>query len=323
MRRRFCGICLLTAAAAVAAAVIFAPKKTPEPIDVSVSPEPTRSIYISPTIRLLTGGAVVEMSLEEYVAGVVAAEMPASFNIEALKAQAVAARTYAVRRMADPCGDGWDVCSSSLCCQAYDTDAEMRENWGAAYEAYRAKVRLAAEETAGLILTWNGEPIEALYHSTSGGYTENSEHVFSAALPYLVGVESPGEEDAPRYETTAVFSRRDLAKALNAAFPGAELDRNRLESQLEVLTRYASGRVETVRVGGVTVSGRDFRKALSLNSAAFSFEFSSDSVTITVRGFGHGVGMSQLGANAMAAGGASFEEILLHYYTGVTLELPG
>lgn len=309
-----CPICFFSAAAILLAACLLPPKR--EPLE---TPPPALSEAQSFTVHVLTDGEIKELPLEEYIAGVLAAEMPASFELEALKAQAVAARTYAVRRMSDPCGDGYDVCALSSCCQSYDRPDEQLDHWGERYEANSEKLRLAAEATAGLILTYGGAPIEALYHSTSGGFTENSENVFSAALPYLVSVESPGEEDAPRFETEATFTRRELEKALNAAFPSANLDRKRLEKEIEILSRYKSGRVEKVRLNETTVTGRELRKALSLNSASFSFEFSDESVTVTVRGFGHGVGMSQLGADAMAANGATFDEILLHYYTGVSL----
>ena len=264
------------------------------------------------------------MTLEDYLVGVVAAEMPSSFEAAALRAQAVAARTFTAAHMKEfggtPCGkEGCDLCTESACCQAWDSESALQKKWGVSCEKNRAKVAAAVFDTAGLVMTYDGKLIEALYHSTSGGRTEDSENVFASALPYLRGVDSPGEEDAPRYKRTVKFSRREFTKKLNAAFSDAKLSKSRLENQVEVLSRYESGRVCEIRLGDTVATGREFRKALSLDSANFSLEFSKDTVAVTTRGFGHGVGMSQLGANAMAKDGASYRDILTHYYTGVTV----
>lgn len=263
----------------------------------------------------------LDLTLNEYLVGVVSAEMPSSFEKQALRAQAVAARTFTAAHMqafsGTPCGkDGCDVCSDSGCCQAWDSEQALREKWGSSYKKNRAKVAAAVYDTAGEVLLYEGELIEALYHSTSGGRTEDSENVFASALPYLRSVDSPGEEDAPRYERTVEFSRKNFLKKLNAAFSGADLSDM---EEVEVLSRYESGRVESMRVGNVTATGREFRKALSLDSANFILDLEGDAVSITTRGFGHGVGMSQLGANAMAKNGAGYRDILTHYYTGVEI----
>ncbi|MBR0025806.1 MAG: stage II sporulation protein D [Clostridia bacterium] len=264
---------------------------------------------------------VLTLTLNEYLIGVVAAEMPASFEAEALAAQAVAARTFTAAHMqafsGTPCGrEGCDTCSDSGCCQAWDDDAALRKKWGTSYAANREKVAAAVYATSGEVLLYDGELIEALYHSTSGGRTEDSENVFSAALPYLRAVDSPGEEDAPRYERTVKFSEKSFLKKLNAAFPKADL---KDAEEVRVLSRYESGRVERAQVGKVTATGRELRKALSLDSANFTLKYKGDTVLVTTRGFGHGVGMSQLGANAMAQAGADYRGILTHYYTGVTV----
>lgn len=260
------------------------------------------------------------LGLEEYVVGVVAAEMPASYAMEALKAQAVTARTFALRRIqSGGCDSGLDICSDSGCCQAYDTDAALQRRWGADYAGNLNKLRSAVSDTAGQALYYEGALIEALYHAASGGRTENSEHVFSAALPYLTGVESANEVGSSHLTDTVTYSRREFEQAVNAAFPKAKLRRAKLETQVEVLSRYDSGRVEALRLGGVTVSGREFRQALELRSALFYITVAKDRVSIDTKGYGHGVGMSQTGANGMAKDGADYRAILYHYYTGVTL----
>jgi len=262
---------------------------------------------------------VMRLDLEEYVVGVVAAEMPVSFEPEALKAQAVAARTYAARALSDPCAAGRDVCTDSTCCQSWRSPEEMKKNWGTSYEANYAKVTAAVYATAGEIVTYGGKPIQALYHSTSGGQTEDSEHVFSSSLAYLRSVESPGEESAARFSAVQAFSLSDFVKKLNKEFSKAKLTVKKAASQVKVLSRFDSGRVELVQVGGAEVTGREFRRALSLNSANFRLKFSDDEVEIETSGFGHGVGMSQYGANAMAKEGADYRRILHHYYTDVDI----
>ena len=267
----------------------------------------------------------MQMSLEEYLVHVVAGEMPASFEEEALKAQAVAARTYTVRRMASlngtPCGRGGaDVCTDSTCCQAYKTDAQLRENWGSAYSENLLRVRTAVAQTSGEILTYNGLPIEALFHSNSGGMTEDAQNVFASAEPYLVSVESPGDEEAAHYTDTVRLTRTAVASALNDLYRDADVTAKKLEKQLKVISRFESGRVNQIEVGGVTLTGRQFRQALSLDSANFDLTYSEKYVTVTTVGYGHGVGMSQYGANAMAKDGSDYKSILTHYYTGVKIQ---
>ena len=247
-------------------------------------------------------GKVEEMELEEYITGVVAAEMPASFEPEALRAQAVAARTFAARRMS--IFDG-TPCSSEAA------------NWGNNYSKYFQKITEAVMGCAGEVAIYDGKPIEALYHSTSGGATEDSQNVFSQAKPYLVGVSSPGEDNASRFAASVEFSNSNFAKKVNSAYPKAGLKAGKLKSQVEVVSRYESGRVESVRLGNVRISGKEMRSIFSLYSANFTFSFTDDNVVIKTKGFGHGVGMSQHGANAMAKNGSDHIEILEHYYTGI------
>ncbi len=266
-------------------------------------------------------GRIEEMPLEEYIIGVVGAEMPASFPLEALKAQAVAARTYAVRRMrafgGGGCG-GADICTDSGCCQSYKSPEQLREKLGGEAEHYMDKLRQAVYETEGEYAAYNGEPIEALYHSSAGGRTEDAQNVFSAALPYLIGVDSPGEETAGKYAAEVSVSLSEFADRVNKKWPAAGLKKHRLGEQVEIASRYDSGRVKELKLNKVTVSGRELRGLFGLNSANFSISI-GERVTIRTRGYGHGVGMSQYGARAMALEGAGYEEILKHYYTGIEI----
>ncbi len=270
-------------------------------------------------------GRVISMPLEEYLCGVVAAEMPASFEAEALKAQAVAARTFTLRRLSacggTPCGRGGaDICTDSACCQSYRSAEQLREKWGGSAAYYSARVEDAVYATAGEVATYGGALIEALYHSTAGGMTENAENVFASAAPYLVSVASPGEEGSAHYAESTAFPRRAFIEKINAAFPKAGLSEKKLEGQVEITARFASGRVKSIRLGQVETTGRLFRKALDLPSANFTIEFVGEDVRVSTKGYGHGVGMSQYGANAMAEAGSGYRAILTHYYTGVEIE---
>ncbi len=293
-------------------AVIVFPKKAaaPPPPDESPSldllPGETASMKEDYLIEVEGLGTVL---LEEYISGVVAAEMPAAFESEALKAQAVAARTYAMRKLQS----GAPLCTDSQHCQAYASDEALKERWGSDYAAYKAKVREAVYACAGEVLSYEGKLINALYFSSSGGRTENVANVFSGNLPYLVGVDSPEEV---RVEEKS-FSASEFVALANEAFPEAKL---KDAGDMEILSRYESGIVAELRIGSATVSGKDARFAFSLRSANFTFTAGKDGVTFKTRGYGHGVGMSQYGANALAKSGATYEEILLHYYSGAALQ---
>lgn len=265
------------------------------------------------------------MPLEAYVLGVTAAEMPAAYAEAALQSQAVAARTRAVFSCLALGGSGcrshpgYDVCTSSACCQGYLSPAERLEKWGDTAGAWEARIASAVKRTAGEILVWNGLPIETLYHACSGGMTEDAAAAFSQQLPYLSSVDSPGEESYAGFETRTTLSREDAARRLCDAFPDCGVTADELPGQLRLLTSTASGRIGTIRVGSAEVSGTAFRQALGLRSTLCTWEAEEDSITFTTRGYGHGVGMSQAGAQAMAAAGANCETILAHYYPGTCL----
>lgn len=265
---------------------------------------------------------VEEMDLEMYTFRAMGAEMPASFGMEALKAQAVASRTLAVYRMnGRPCGEhGGDVCTDYAHCQAYLDEEGQRKYWGKDYDARCERLWQAVNATRGEIVTYGGAPIEVFFHSTSGGQTEDAENVFSHAKPYLVSVSSAGEESAPRYRSTVNIPRAEFINRVNALCPAAKLSPGALETGVRVLSRFASGRVETVAAGKATVTGQQVRSLFALDSTNFAFSFTDNDVVIQTIGYGHGVGMSQVGADAMAKRGAGYREILTHYYRGVQIE---
>lgn len=262
---------------------------------------------------LTNDGWVEDMELEEYLTGVVLAEMPASFEEEALKAQAVVARTYTLRaHNGKGKHDGASVCTDSACCQAYRSEENYFTEGGSMESV--DKVREAVEDTYGLVLTYQGELIEATYFSCSGGSTEDALAVWGTDVPYLKAVSSPGEEDATYYTDSVSFSQSEIE------------DKLQLELQEDSAAWFgdvsytSGGGVDTMVIGGKTFEGTELRQLLGLRSTAFSVTVEGATVTFHTRGFGHRVGMSQYGADAMAVSGCSFEEILQHYYQGTALE---
>lgn len=268
-------------------------------------------------LTVCVGGEPEELELEEYLVGVVAAEMPASNEFDALCAQAVAARTFTALHMAGGarCKSGCTVCSDPKCCQAYKTDAELHALWGAAYEENANRIRAAVKATGGVVLTWQGGLISALYHASSGPATEDCSAVFAAGLPYLVSVSSY-EGDAG-LTSVQEFAEHDIAELINAAFPQAQLTEPIADEEISVWGRNAAGRAELVRVGAALVTGAQLRQALGLRSTAFEITHSGAVWRFSCTGYGHGVGMSQLGANEMAKLGFGWSAILRHFYTGV------
>ena len=273
------------------------------------------------TLRVLMGETVVEMDLEEYLLGVVRAEMPASFEPEALKAQATAARTYTLHKMraGSNHAGGADVCTDATCCQAYIDEAAALANWGEQAEAYRLKTQQAVTETAGQVILYGGQPVLAAFHSSSAGLTRPAGEVWSSDLPYLQPVSSAETaSDVPNYHSRAEFSAEAFKKAVWAAYPKADFSGS-MDTWLKKVQRDAAGTVQTVEVGGLVLRGNALRSALGLRSACFEWEVQDGRFVFYVTGYGHGVGLSQYGANRMAKDGANWQEILLHYYTGVTV----
>ena len=278
-------------------------------------------------LQVLDGDQVVEMDLGTYLVGVVRAEMPASFEMEALKAQAVAARTYTLYKIQSGGnhGDTADICTDSTCCQAYISEENARNNWGENADAYEQKIEDAVSGTDGQAILYNGQPILAVFHSSSAGLTRRAGEVWQSDLPYLQAVESPEAGDAiPNYYSRVEFTAEEFREAFTAAHPEADLS-GEMDSWLRDAVVDDAGSVSTVTVGGVTVKGSQLRSILGLRSACFEWEVQDGKLVFFVTGFGHGVGLSQYGANQMAADGADYREIVTHYYTGVTVEsyLPG
>lgn len=260
------------------------------------------------TVRLLqSDGQVTTLGLEDYLVGVLAAEMPASFESAALEAQAVAARTYALSKQAKgPHLPQADVCTDFACCQAYL--AGPPESWGADAEMYRKKLRSAVDATAGQVLTQDGALIDAVFHASSVGQTAPAQAVWGAAVPYLVSVSTPETaENVPDLQQEAAFTPQELETLLG---PG----------ELGEITYEPWGGVAALAVGDRIMTGAEVRKALGLRSARFSIEERDGKIIFTTSGYGHGVGMSQRGADLMAKEGATYQEILAHYYPGTTLE---
>jgi len=269
---------------------------------------------------------IERVELEEYVKGVVASEMPASFHIEALKAQAVAARTKALYQRlkygenGHPNHPGAEVCSE-VHCQVYRNEEELRkiksEGW---YKNYWDKIVEAVESTRGIVATYAGNLIDPLYHSTSGGRTENSEDVFSTMEPYLRSVISPYEQASSHLEDTFVIPVSQFISKINNQYGNTGLSRNNIVDSLQILERSEGGRVTKIKVGNKILTGRNIRELLGLKSADFDIVVSGDKITFITRGYGHGVGMSQYGADGMAKEGYNYEQILKHYYQGIELE---
>lgn len=274
----------------------------------------------SVTVRILNGGEIMELPLRDYLIGVVAAEMPASFEPEALAAQAVAARTDTLYRLlvARP-HDGAACCTDPGCCKAYASPEELRDFWGGDYGRWLARIEAAVDATDGEIVVWDGEPIFAAFHASSEGSTEASENVWQAALPYLRSVPT-GETaaDVPGFLSSAVFSAEELRTRLLDRCPGADLS-GPPDGWLTEARRSEAGRLLSLRAGGEELSGGALRSLLGLRSTAVTWRCEDGVFTFESAGFGHGVGLSQYGAEVMALGGADHREILLHYYSGTEL----
>ena len=272
------------------------------------------------TLSILVDGQVQEMDLNQYLWGVVAAEMPASFEEEALKAQAVAARTYSLHKAGNAANHPEaDLCTDYACCQAWIAREKAQANWGENAEAYTEKIPQAVAETNNQVILYDGQLISAVFHSSSGQATQDAVAVWGNSVPYLQSVESPEGEEVPNYHSEVTFTAQEFKDTYLAAQPDAVLEGEPAAWFGEpALTN--GGSVGTIVIGGVTVTGVQAREIFGLRSAAFTVETTADSVTFQVTGFGHGVGMSQYGANAMAADGSTYTEILKHYYTGVTVE---
>ena len=259
-------------------------------------------------------GTLQTMDMDTYLVGVILAELPSNFQPEAKKAQAVVARTYA-RKAWITGGKHHDgsVCADPSCCQAYISPEEYLNQLGS--ETAVEEARSAAIATANQVLTYEGQLIEATYFSCSGGSTEDAAAVWGTDFPYLRAVDSPGEEYALHHTDRIYVTKGDFAAALGLRLSGDPSE------WIGSTTYTAGGGVDTIEIGGENFTGKELRSLLGLRSTAFSMNPDEFGIAITTKGFGHRVGMSQYGADAMAEGGSSYEEILAHYYRGASLEL--
>ncbi len=274
-------------------------------------------------LTVLLQGQLCQMNMEEYLRGVLRAEMPASFELEALKAQAVSARTYTLYRIeSGPVANHpeADACDDIGCCKAYLSAGDAAAQWGMQSAFYEQKIRQAVAQTDGEAVLYQQQPILAVFHSSSSGRTQNAEDVWLDQRPYLRSVESPeGEDSVPNYYSTVTFSAKDFKSIFLQAYPQAKLEGN-ISHWFQALTKNDANLVTSLTIGGITVKGTQLRSLLGLRSASFELETDKDSVTFLVTGYGHGVGMSQYGANQLAKEGKSYKDILTWYYTDTTVE---
>lgn len=289
--------------------IVFLKDKRTEPAVQEV--QKTESVPLEMKLLMPDGTGMI-LDLDDYLVRVVLGEMPANFDIEALKAQAVAARTFTRKAWVTggKHGDG-SVCTSSRCCQAYITEQRYLDGGGT--EENLEKVRAAVTETSGEVLTYDGELIEAVYFSCSGGSTEDAAAVWGVEYPYLKSVDSPGEEGAAVYWDLVSFSTEEFQEALGVSLSGDA------DSWFGKTLYTKGGGVGELEIGGVRYDGTQLRSLLGLRSTIFSVETEGNIITFTTRGYGHRVGMSQYGAEAMAVAGGSYEDILSHYYPGTVL----
>jgi stage II sporulation protein D len=273
-------------------------------------------------VRVRFGEDVRIMRLDEYLVGVVAGEMPESFEMEALRAQAVAARTMVRYRMTvspTPHHSVADVCADPGCCMAYYAVERPLSRDGDGYAENMGKIQSAVRSTDGVCVTFGGEPILAVFHSSSAGRTEDSASVWGGALPYLVSVDSPDTPaNNPKYTAVIAITPEDFQNAVSSAYPGAELTGDAARWITDI-TYTPGGRIAALTIGGARVPGTHLRSMFGLASTAVEVSATGDSVVFVTKGCGHGVGMSQYGANSMAVAGASFGDILRAYYTGAAL----
>lgn len=256
-------------------------------------------------VKKIETGEIISVPIEEYVIGVVAGEMPASFNSEALKAQAVASRTYALKRTENNEND-YDV-TDSVQNQVYITYDDMKEKWQENYDEYLSKIKEATLSTQGEVILYNNNLIDAMFFSTSNGYTENSEDVFSSDLPYLKSVESAWDRnESPVFNTTSEVSKTEFLFNL-----GLET----VESiNITDIQKTNTGRVSKLTINGKEISSSKLKNTFNLRSTSFTINITEDKVVFNVNGYGHGVGMSQYGANGMAKEGYKYQDILKYYY---------
>ena len=307
--------------------IIFKPKANPVNTNVenteNMVAESTYDYKQYKTVKLLhtATGQVEELPLDPYLYGVVAAEMPANFDIEALRAQAIVARTYTMYVITtDRKHDNADICDDPACCQAWVSKEDRLAKWNEnERESNWNKIVDAVNSTQGKIITYNGKPIDAFFHANSGGKTEIPINVWgSGDYPYLQSVTTAGEDAYSQYSSEVTLSKKELIEELKQYHSDIVIDFSQ-DKPIEILSYTDGDRVKTIRFGNVEISGVEARTIFGLKSANFTFEISGDTIKFNVVGYGHGVGMSQTGADSMAKQGATYDSIIKHFYTGVEI----
>lgn len=291
-----------------------------------VTDEPTQQYDYQKygTIKLLHSSTneIEELSIDEYLYGVVSSEMPASYELEALKAQAVVARTYTIYQIIHNSGkhENADICDNYACCQAWISKEDRLTKWDAQEaESNWNKIVEAVNLTKGKVVTYKGEPINAFFHANSGGVTESSLNIWGEIdYPYLKSVETAGEEGYTQYESQVVLSQQELLNKLKTKYEDCTIDFSTPDC-IQILEYTTSGRVKTIRFGNKEISGTEARTLLGLKSTNFTFSIEGENIAFSVIGYGHGVGMSQTGADALAKAGSNYEAIIKHFYTDVEI----
>lgn len=276
------------------------------------------------TIKLLHSDSSIieELPLDEYLYSVVSAEMPASFEIEALKAQAIVARTYTIYKIQNNSGkhEGADICDDSNCCQAWISKEDRFLNWEESSRQNNwEKIVNAVDSTKGKIITYEGKPINAFFHSNSGGKTETTINVWGGdGYPYLQSVSTSGEDAYAQYQSEVTLTKQTFIDKIKEKHEDFEIDFSSQDC-IQILEYTDGNRVKKIKIGNIEFSGVEVRTILGLKSANFEIKINEDNVIISVKGYGHGVGMSQTGADSMAKQGNNFEQIIKHFYTGVEI----
>lgn len=296
--------------------------KSTENNDTSTYPKYNYSNFATIKLYHSKTGEIEELPTDEYLYGVVSAEMPVKYDIEALKAQAVVARTYTIYQITHSNGKHGDadICDNYACCQAWISkedrfakweEKEAEDNW--------QKIVNAVDSTQGKVITYNGEVIDAFFHSNSGGITETASNVWGGQnYPYLQSVETSGEDEYSEYNSEVEISKEELINKIRKKHSEIEINYDEQDS-IKIIELTESGRVKTIKLGNIEIAGTELRTLLGLKSTNFSFEIRDNSIIFFVKGYGHGVGMSQTGADSLAKQGINYEDIIKHFYYNVEI----
>ena len=296
--------------------------KSTENNDTSTYPKYNYSNFATIKLYHSKTGEIEELPIDEYLYGVVSAEMPVKYDIEALKAQAVVARTYTIYQITHSNGKHGDadICDNYACCQAWISkedrfakweEKEAEDNW--------QKIVNAVDSTQGKVITYNGEVIDAFFHSNSGGITETASNVWGGQnFPYLQSVETSGEDEYSEYNSEVEISKEELINKIRKKHSEIEINYDEQDS-IKIIELTESGRVKTIKLGNIEIAGTELRTLLGLKSTNFSFEIRDNSIIFFVKGYGHGVGMSQTGADSLAKQGINYEDIIKHFYYNVEI----